>query len=82
MNLSRLCERSELGFVCELVRQSSAVKQTDVVVRDGERMTEHRAQGRNPGPARDEDKTAFERMDGKGERPDGAFDIDARADGE
>ena len=73
------CERSKLRFVGELPRCSRAVEQSNLLVRNVQRMAEHRSQRRDASAAGDEDEALLFGVRGKGEPSDRAIDVDERA---
>ena len=58
-NPSHPFELAEFVLERELVRRARAVKDADLLVRDGEHMVQHGAKRRDPGSPGDEDKAAL-----------------------
>jgi len=79
LHASLLRQRAQLGLVRELVGCPSAVEETNLLVRDGERMVQHGAQRGYARAARNEDEPLFGGSRRKRERSKRALDVDGTA---
>src|SRR5207248_732969 len=65
--------------VREFIRRSRAVEQSDVTMRDRQRVAQHRSQRRDTGTAGNEDESPLGRIGRERERTEGPFHVDPRS---